>query len=145
VIVEAPRLFPRRLSRPAAMIATGSKPEFSQNVLSSTAVWASLTIGGMSLNSTTSRCCPPNLASSTLPVRSVMTDCCEKPIVSKVVTGGSPVVIRANAETMPTAPRKARIAKIAQITRAIQPAGDGDVRRGASRTGPRSARGASYT
>ena len=70
VMVDAPRLLPRRLSTPAAMIASGSKPELSQNVLSSTAVWASMTIGGMSLNSTTSRFSPPNRASSILPVRS---------------------------------------------------------------------------
>ena len=64
-MVEAPRLLPRRLSMPAEMMASGSKPAFSQNVLSSTAVWASMTIGGMSAKATTSRFSPPNRASST--------------------------------------------------------------------------------
>ena len=48
VMVEAPRLLPRSESRAAEMIATGSKPAFSQNVLSSTAVVASRRIGGIS-------------------------------------------------------------------------------------------------
>ena len=55
VIVDAPRLRPRRLSIPAETIASGSKPLLSQNVLSSTAVWASMTIGGISSNVATSR------------------------------------------------------------------------------------------
>ncbi len=38
VTVEAPRLSPRMESSPAATIASGSKPAFSQNVLSSIAV-----------------------------------------------------------------------------------------------------------
>ena len=48
VIVEAPRLLPRSESRPAAMMASGSKPALSQNVLSSMAVVASRRIGGIS-------------------------------------------------------------------------------------------------
>jgi hypothetical protein len=55
VIVEAPRLLPRRLSSAAEKIASGSNPELSQKVLSSIAVWASMTIGGMSAKATTSR------------------------------------------------------------------------------------------
>ncbi len=47
VIVEAPRLDPRIESIPAEMIAVGSKPAFSQNVLSSTAVVASTRTGGI--------------------------------------------------------------------------------------------------
>ncbi len=70
VIVEAPRLLPRSESRPAEMIATGSKPALSQNVLSSIAVVASSRIGGISSNVTTSRRASPNRASSVLPVRS---------------------------------------------------------------------------
>jgi hypothetical protein len=41
VIVEAPRALPRRESSVADRMPTGSKPAFSQNVLSSTAVVAS--------------------------------------------------------------------------------------------------------
>jgi hypothetical protein len=41
VTVDAPRPRPRSESRPADKIATGSKPAFSQNVLSSIAVVAS--------------------------------------------------------------------------------------------------------
>ena len=74
VIVDAPRLLPRRLSRPADTIASGSNPALSQKVLSSIAVWASMTIGGMSANATTSRFSPPNRASSTA-VAVVITDC----------------------------------------------------------------------
>ncbi len=70
MIVDAPRLLPRSESSVAEMIATGSKPAFSQNVLSSTAVVASMTIGGISSNVTTSRFASPNRASSILPVRS---------------------------------------------------------------------------
>ncbi len=70
VIVEAPRLLPRRESTAAEMMATGSKPAFSQNVLSSTAVVASSRIGGICSNVTTSRWLSPNRASSTVPVRS---------------------------------------------------------------------------
>ena len=66
-------------------------------------------------------------------------------MVSKLVTGGIPWVSLENADTTPTAPSSARIANTAQIARAIQPAADGEVRWGASRTSPRSARGASYT
>ena len=47
MIVEAPRLEPRIESIPAEMIAVGSKPAFSQNVLSSTAVVASIRTGDL--------------------------------------------------------------------------------------------------
>ena len=51
-------------------MATGSNPAFSQKVLSSTAVVASMRIGGISANWTTSRLASPKRASSILPVRS---------------------------------------------------------------------------
>ena len=70
VIVDAPRLLPRNESRPAEMIANGSKPALSQNVLSSIAVVASRRIGGISSNVTVSRRSSPNRASSVSPVRS---------------------------------------------------------------------------
>ena len=66
VIVEAPRLEPRSESSPAETMATGSKPAFSQNVLSSMAVVASSRIGGISSKVTTSRLNWPNRASSDL-------------------------------------------------------------------------------
>ena len=53
VMVEAPRARPRSASRPAETMPTGSKPELSQNVRSSTAVVASTSIGGISSNVTT--------------------------------------------------------------------------------------------
>ena len=126
------------------MMASGSKPALSQNVLSSTAVWASMTIGGMSAKATTSRFSPPNRASSTLPVRSTITDCWENVMSFKFVTGSRPSVSRENAPTTPTAAKKARIASPVQIASAIQPAADGAVRGSTSRTG-RAVRGASYT
>ena len=70
VIVDAPRGLPRSESTPAAMIPTVSNPAFSQNVRSSTAVVASMSTGGISSYVTTWRLNSPNLASSTLPVRS---------------------------------------------------------------------------
>ena len=70
VIVEAPRGLPRMASMPATTMPTGSKPEFSQNVLSSIAVVASTSTGGTSSNVTTSRLNSPNRASSIVPVRS---------------------------------------------------------------------------
>ena len=73
VTVEAPRPRPRRESRPAEKMATGSKPAFSQNVLSSMAVVASSRIGGISSNSTTSRLNSPKRASS-VPLRSKTID-----------------------------------------------------------------------
>jgi hypothetical protein len=69
-MVDAPRLEPRSESSPAARMPTGSKPAFSQNVLSSIAVVASSRIGGISSKVTTSRLKSPNRASSTSPVRS---------------------------------------------------------------------------
>ena len=70
VIVDAPRALPRMASRPAAMMPTGSNPEFSQNERSSTAVVASTRTGGISSKVTTSRLNSPNRASCTVPVRS---------------------------------------------------------------------------
>ena len=70
VIVDAPRLLPRSESTAAEMMATGSKPAFSQKVLSSTAVVASRRTGGMSSNWTSSRRLSPKRASSMVPVRS---------------------------------------------------------------------------
>ena len=55
VIVEAPRASPRSEPSPAETIATGSKPAFSQKVLSSTAVVASSRTFGISSKVTTSR------------------------------------------------------------------------------------------
>jgi hypothetical protein len=70
VIVDAPRDRPRRASSPAEAIASGSNPVFVQKVLSSTAVVASIRIPGIWSKVTASRRMSPNLASSTLPVRS---------------------------------------------------------------------------
>ena len=70
VIVDAPRLLPRIESTAAETMATGSKPAFSQNVLSSTAVVASSRTGGISSKVTSSRRLSPKRASSTVPVRS---------------------------------------------------------------------------
>ncbi len=70
VIVEPPRSRPLSVSIAAEMNPAGSKPAFSQNVLSSTDVVASIRPTGMSLNATTSRRSSPSLASSMLPVRS---------------------------------------------------------------------------
>ncbi len=70
VMVDAPRVRPRTASRPADMIPTGSKPEFSQKVRSSTAVVASTRTGGIWSKATTSRLNSPKRASSTFSVRS---------------------------------------------------------------------------
>ena len=70
VMVLAPRGRPRTASRAAAMMPTGSKPLFSQNVRSSMDVVASTSAGGRSANRTVSRLKSPNRASSILPVRS---------------------------------------------------------------------------
>ena len=70
VMVEAPRASPRSEPSAADTMATGSKPAFSQKVLSSTAVVASSSTFGIWSKVTTSRLASPNRASSILPVRS---------------------------------------------------------------------------
>ena len=70
VMVDAPRASPRSEPSAADTMATGSKPAFSQNVLSSTAVVASSRTLGISSNLTTSRRASPKRASSIVPVRS---------------------------------------------------------------------------
>ena len=70
VIVDAPRELPVRVSRPAERMPAGSKPAFSQNVLSSVDVVASIRTGGIWSYVTTSRCSRAKEASWTLPVRS---------------------------------------------------------------------------
>ena len=67
MIVEPPRSLPLMVSMAAATKPAGSKPEFSQNVLSSIDVVASIRAGGMSSNVTTSRRSSPSRASWTLP------------------------------------------------------------------------------
>ncbi len=70
VIVDAPRASPEIVSRPAAMMLSGSKPVLVQNDLSSTAVVASIRTGGRSVKSTTSRRSPElKRASSVSPSR----------------------------------------------------------------------------
>ena len=70
VTVEAPRWRPSKLSTAADTIPNGSNPGLSQNVLSSIAVVASTSSGGISSKVTRSRRSVPNVASRTLPVRS---------------------------------------------------------------------------
>jgi hypothetical protein len=69
-------------------MATGSNPAFSQNVLSSTAVVASMRIGGMSSKLTISRLKSPKRASSTFPVRSRTTVSSGRTYVVRVVGSG---------------------------------------------------------
>ena len=71
---------------------TGSKPEFSQNVLSSTAVVASTSAGGIWSNVTSSRRSSPSFASWTLPVRSNTADCWSKSSVSSASLGSGEVL-----------------------------------------------------
>ncbi len=87
VMVEPPRSLPWIVSTAAAAKAMGSKPEFSQNVLSSIAVVASTRTGGIWSNVTISRRSEPRRASSTLPVRSQTAVCSSKSMLSRVFLG----------------------------------------------------------
>ena len=146
VIVEAPRLLPRRLSIPAAMIATGSKPALSQNVLSSTATWASTTIGGMSFERDDLALLaaePGELDPVAVEDHRLLAELQvleelrrRREVLGVAREGGDDPDGPEDREDRRTSPRS---------TRAIQPAADGEVRRGGSRLGARSGRGASYT
>ena len=70
MIVEPPRSLPLTVSMAAETKPTGSKPEFSQNVLSSTDVVASTSAGGIWSNVTTLAAVVAELREETLPVRS---------------------------------------------------------------------------
>ncbi len=70
VIVDAPRARPVIESSAAEKMPSGSNPALVQNVWSSTAVVASMRVGEIWLNATTSRLTVPNVASWILPVRS---------------------------------------------------------------------------
>ncbi len=69
VMVDPPRGWPRSASRPETRMPSGSNPELSQNVLSSTAVVASTSWGGIWLKVRTVRFSVPNVASWVVPSR----------------------------------------------------------------------------
>ncbi len=87
VMVEPPRGLPSSVSMAAETNPTGSKPGFSQNVLSSMDVVASMSSGGMSAYLTSSRRSVPKTARSTLPDRSQALVCRENTIASKASRG----------------------------------------------------------
>ncbi len=70
VMVDPPRSLPFSVSMAAETKPAGSKPVFSQNVWSSTAVVASISCQGIWSKVTSTRRSVPRLASRTPPVRS---------------------------------------------------------------------------
>jgi hypothetical protein len=91
VIVEPPRGRPSSVSSVAETNPAKSKPGFDQKSLSSIAVVASSSSGGMSVKSTSSRLKSPRRARVTLPVRSVTVVCWSKTRFVRVSFGsGNP-------------------------------------------------------